>query len=153
MNRSIVRFLIAKLLLIEAALLVVPLIVALIYQEDAKVFASILGTMGILLFLGVLGTLFKPKNYHIYTKEGMLIVALCWVLWSFFGGLPFVFAGQIPSVIDAFFEMSSGFTTSGASYSHRYWSTYPLPTFLAKLRPLDWRDGGIGLCPSHHEQQ
>ena len=41
MNRSIVRFLIAKLLLIEAALLVVPLIVALIYQEDAKVFASI----------------------------------------------------------------------------------------------------------------
>ena len=75
MNRSIVRFLIAKLLLIEAALLVVPLIVALIYQEDAKVFASILGTMGILFFLGVLGTLFKPKNYHIYTKEGMLIVA------------------------------------------------------------------------------
>ena len=45
MNRSIVRFLIAKLLLIESALLVVPLIVALIYQEDAKVFASILGTM------------------------------------------------------------------------------------------------------------
>ena len=69
--------------------------------------------MGILLFLRMLGTLFKPKNYHIYTKEGMLIVALCWVLWSFFGGLPFVFAGQIPSVIDAFFEMSSGFTTSG----------------------------------------
>ena len=62
MNRSIVRFLIAKLLLIEAALLVVPLIVALIYQEDAKVFASILGTMGILLFLGVLGTLFKPQK-------------------------------------------------------------------------------------------
>ena len=46
MNRSIVRFLIAKLLLIEAALLVVPLIVALIYQEDAKVFASILGYDG-----------------------------------------------------------------------------------------------------------
>ena len=45
----------------------------------------------------------------------MLIVALCWVLWSFFGGLPFVFAGQIPSVIDAFFEMSSGFTTTGAT--------------------------------------
>ena len=90
MNRSIVRFLISKLLLIEAGLLVVPLIVALIYHEDAKVFASILGTMGILLLLGGIGSLFKPKNYHIYTKEGMLIVALCWVLWSFFGGLPFV---------------------------------------------------------------
>ena len=46
MNRSIVRFLIAKLLLIEAALLVVPLIVALIYQEDAKVFCQHLGYDG-----------------------------------------------------------------------------------------------------------
>ena len=69
MNRSIVRFLISKLLLIEAGLLVVPLIVALIYHEDAKVFASILGTMGILLLLGGIGSLFKPKNYHIYTKQ------------------------------------------------------------------------------------
>ena len=133
--------------------MVVPLIVALIYQEDAKVFASILGTMGILLFLGVLGTLFKPKNYHIYTKEGMLIVALCWVLWSFFGGLPFVFAGQIPSVIDAFFEMSSGFYNHGGLLFSQILEYSPLPPLLAKLRPLDWRDGGIGLCPSHHEQQ
>ena len=152
MNRSIVRFLISKLLLIEAGLLVVPLIVALIYQEDAKVFTSILGTMAILLFIGVLGTLFKPKNYRIYTKEGMLIVALCWVLWSFFGGLPFVFAGQIPSVIDAFFEMSSGFTTTGAT-SHRYWGLDPFSPLLAKLRSPNWRDGGAGLCSSHHEQQ
>ena len=37
------------------------------------------------------------------------------ILWSFFGGLPFVFSGQIPSVIDAFFEISSGFTTTGAT--------------------------------------
>ena len=51
MNRSIIRFLISKLLLIEAGLLVVPLVVALIYHEDAKVFGSILGTMGILLLL------------------------------------------------------------------------------------------------------
>ena len=74
MNRSIVRFLIAKLLLIEAALLVVPLIVALIYHEDAKVFASILGTMGILLFLGVLGTLSLNRRTTIFTpKKGCLL--------------------------------------------------------------------------------
>ena len=69
MNRSIVRFLISKLLLIEAGLLVVPLIVALIYQEDAKVFTSILGTMAILLFIGVLGTLFKPTTAFTPKKE------------------------------------------------------------------------------------
>lgn len=115
MNRSIVRYLLSKLLLIEAVLLVVPLIVAFIYREDWTVLKAILGTIGILVTLGFLGSLKKPKNYHIYTKEGMLIVALCWVLWSFFGALPFVFTGQIPSLIDAFFEMSSGFTTTGAT--------------------------------------
>ncbi|MBM7635625.1 TrkH family potassium uptake protein [Streptococcus saliviloxodontae] len=115
MNRSMVRYLVSKLLIIEACLLIVPLLVAFIYQEPIKVIGSIIGTMVILCTIGGIGMLFKPKNLHIYTKDGMLIVALCWVLWSFFGGLPFVFAGQIPSVIDSFFEMSSGFTTTGAT--------------------------------------
>ncbi|WP_057490403.1 TrkH family potassium uptake protein [Streptococcus orisasini] len=115
MNKSMVRFLLSKLLLIEAALLIVPLIVALIYQEKLATIFSLLGTMAILLFIGSMGIIVKPKNRHIYTKEGLLIVALCWVLWSFFGALPFVFTGQIPSIIDAFFEVSSGFTTTGAT--------------------------------------
>lgn len=115
MNKSMVRFLLSKLLLIEASLLLVPLIVSFIYREHYQVTLSILITIGILLLLGGIGSLFKPKNYHIYTKEGMLIVALCWIFWSFFGALPFVISGQIPSIIDAFFEISSGFTTTGAT--------------------------------------
>lgn len=115
MNHSIIRHILAKLLLIEAALLAVPLLVAMIYKEDATVFRSLLITICLLLALGVAGSLIKPKATKIYTKEGMLIVALCWVLWSFFGALPFVLSGQIPSLIDAFFEISSGFTTTGAT--------------------------------------
>lgn len=115
MNKSMVRYLLAKLLLIEAALLLVPLIVALIYKESSTVLFSILGTQSILLILGGVGVIVKPKNYHIYTKEGLLITALCWIFWSFFGALPFVFSGQIPDMIDAFFEISSGFTTTGAT--------------------------------------
>lgn len=115
MNTSMIRYILAKLLLIEAALLAVPLIVALIYQEDNLVFRAILITMSLLAGLGGLGIWFKPKRKRIYAKEGMLIVALCWVLWSFFGALPFVLSGQIPSLIDAFFETSSGFTTTGAT--------------------------------------
>ena len=115
MNRSMIRYLLSKLLLIEAALLIVPLVVATIYQEPAKVFVSIGATMAILLGLGLLGSFHKPKDFHIYAKEGVLIVALCWILWSFFGALPFVFSGQIPNIIDAFFEVSSGFTTTGAT--------------------------------------
>ena len=115
MNKSMVRFLLSKLLIIEAGLMLVPLIVAFLYKEPTSVTFSILGTIAILLGLGGIGSFFKPKNYHIYTKEGLLIVALCWILWAFFGALPFVFTGQIPSLIDAFFEMSSGFTTTGAT--------------------------------------
>ena len=115
MNRSMIRYLLSKLLLIEAGLLIVPVVVAAIYQEPAKVFVSIGATMTILLGLGLLGSFHKPKDFHIYAKEGVLIVALCWILWSFFGALPFVFSGQIPNIIDAFFEVSSGFTTTGAT--------------------------------------
>ncbi|MGT2741748.1 TrkH family potassium uptake protein [Streptococcus plurextorum] len=142
MNHSMVRYLLSKLLLIEAALLVVPLIVATIYQEEATVFKAIIATQGILILLGVIGICFKPKNYRIYTKEGLLITAMTWILWSFFGGLPFVFAGQIPDVIDAFFEISSGFTTTGATI---------LPN-VAVLSPslMFWRSfthliGGMGV--------
>lgn len=115
MNRSMVRYLLAKLLLIEALLLLVPLVVAIIYHESTTVLYAILGTQAILVFVGILGILSKPKNYHIYTKEGLLITSLCWILWSLFGALPFVFSGQIPNIIDAFFETSSGFTTTGAT--------------------------------------
>ena len=106
MNRSMIRFLLSKLLIIEAGLLLIPLIVAFIYHEPNQNLLSICTTIGILLAVGFLGISFKPKNHHIYAKEGVLIVALCWILWSFFGALPFVFSGQIPHLIDAFFEES-----------------------------------------------
>ncbi len=115
MNKSMIRYLLSKLLLIEAVLLLVPVAIAVYYRESSQVFTALFSTIGILVLLGGSGSLQKPKNQRIYAKEGVLIVALCWILWSFFGGLPFVFAGQIPSVIDAFFEISSGFTTTGAS--------------------------------------
>ena len=68
MNRSMIRYLLSKLLLIEAALLIVPLVVAAIYQEPAKVFVSIGATMAILLGLGLLGSFHKPKDFHIYAN-------------------------------------------------------------------------------------
>jgi len=48
-------------------------------------------------------------------REGFAIVAFGWLLISFFGALPFYFSGAIPSLVDSFFEASSGFTTTGAS--------------------------------------
>ena len=48
-------------------------------------------------------------------RDGFLIVAIGWIMFSFFGCLPFIFSGEIPSFTDAYFETISGFTTTGAS--------------------------------------
>ena len=57
----------------------------------------------------------KPKNKLIYAKEGFVIVALSWFVLSLFGALPFFLSGEIPNYIDGFFEVVSGFTTTGSS--------------------------------------
>ncbi len=57
----------------------------------------------------------KPEKTKIYQKEGLVIVALAWILWSLFGALPFTISGEIPFYIDALFETISGFTTTGSS--------------------------------------
>ncbi|MGT2771679.1 TrkH family potassium uptake protein [Streptococcus marimammalium] len=142
MNKSMVRFLLARLLIIEAVLLLVPLGVAFVYKESMTVISSFLITMAILLIIGGVGCLSKPKNFRIYTKEGFLIVALCWMLWAIFGALPFVLSGQIPNYIDAFFETSSGFTTTGATILN--------DTALLSPSLLFWRSfthliGGMGV--------
>ncbi|EGV15249.1 conserved domain protein [Streptococcus infantis X] len=62
MNRSMVRFLLAKLLLIEAGLLLVPVGIALYYRESNQVFTALFSTIGILVVLGLLGIIKKPKN-------------------------------------------------------------------------------------------
>ena len=134
MNRSMVRFLLAKLLLIEAGLLSVPLAVTLIYHEGWPVFTSLLATMGILIVLGLAGSIIKPKNYRIYTKEGLLIVALCWILWSFFGALPFVFSGQIPSLLTPFLRSALALPRQEQpSYPTR--PSFPTPSFFGGASP------------------
>ena len=93
MNRSMIRFLLSKLLIIEAGLLLIPLIVAFIYHEPNQNLLSISATIGILLAVGLLGSAFKPKNHHIYAKEGVLIVALCLDTLVLLWGSSFCFFG------------------------------------------------------------
>ncbi|MFR6119314.1 MAG: TrkH family potassium uptake protein, partial [[Clostridium] scindens] len=70
---------------------------------------------GILIVIYLLVGMKKPEKRTIYGKEGMVIVASAWILWSLFGALPFTLSGSIPSYLDAFFETVSGFTTTGSS--------------------------------------
>ena len=114
MNRKMVFFTTGQIVLLEAALLLLPTLVSLFYKEScAKEFlisAVIAAAVG-LLFLAVT----HPKNRVIYAREGFLITTLSWLLLSAIGALPFYLSGEIPSYIDAFFETVSGFTTTGAS--------------------------------------
>lgn len=105
-------YLLSVILLIEAAFLLVPMLVAAIYGEPVMPF---LITVGILVAVSLPGILQKPKNTKIYAKEGYVTVALSWLLMSLFGALPFTLSGAIPSYVDAFFETCSGFSTTGSS--------------------------------------
>lgn len=115
MNNKIIRYILSKILYIEAGFLLLPVIVSLIYKENYSNILSFLVTIFLLLLSGYLLGYKSDASGDFYEKEGFIIVSLSWILLSAFGALPFVFSGSIPNFIDAFFETSSGFTTTGAS--------------------------------------
>lgn len=115
MNKSVIKFIIGRILKIEALLMIAPLVVSLIYQEDSLYQFSFLIVILALFFIGYLLCRGEVNKRQLYAKEGFIIVSLSWIVLSFFGSLPFVISGDIPSLIDAFFETSSGFTTTGSS--------------------------------------
>ena len=113
MNYKMVLKTVGKLLQAEALLLLIPALVSIYFKENLIYIYGIV--IAILLVVGTLLTLPKPKTRRIYAREGFAIVSLSWILLSFFGALPFVFSGEIPSIIDAMFEVVSGFTTTGTT--------------------------------------
>ena len=114
MNRKMVFYVIGRILLLESALLVLPLAVSVYYWDGGQI--PLLLTIALSLGLGLLAVkLQKPDNQVIFAHEGFLITGLVWIIVSALGALPFVLSGEIPSFIDAFFETVSGFTTTGAS--------------------------------------
>lgn len=114
MNRRMVFYTVGQMIWVEALLLLLPAGVALYYRESC-IWGILLTVLVALLAGGVFRILFRPKDQVIYAKEGFLTVALSWIALSAIGALPFVFSGEIPSYIDAFFETVSGLTTTGAS--------------------------------------
>ena len=113
MNASMIRYILGYVLKIEAALMLLPCLVALIYREQEGWYYLVVAAGGLLL--GVLATWKKPVNSVFYLKEGCVSTALSWIILSLLGCLPFCLTGEIPSFTDALFETISGFTTTGAS--------------------------------------
>ena len=115
MNFSIIKNIIGKILILLAALMVLPLIVSFIYQEGITYYLAYIIPIIVLIVLGILLNIKKAKSSKMLVREGMIIVGLSWLMMSLFGCIPFILTKDIPNFFDAFFEMASGFTTTGAS--------------------------------------
>lgn len=113
MNRKMTTYILGRMLGVEAFVLLIPALVSVIYGEDG--WRAFLITSAVLLFLYLIFGRRKPQDSTIYGKDGFIIIASAWILWSIFGAMPFWISGAIPSYVDAFFETVSGFTTTGST--------------------------------------
>ena len=141
MNYAIVLRLLSYILLTEGALLLLPAVASLCYGEWF--------VMGVFLFTAALsalaGALFhrvKAKSQIFYMREGFVTTALCWLLISVVGAVPFVLTGCIPNPVDALFETVSGFTTTGASILP---AVADLPKGILFWRSFTHWVGGMGV--------
>lgn len=140
MNRKMVLHIISKILLVEAILMLPSVVVGLIYWERATM--AFIAPIIVLAVLGLTLGIKKPKNREIYARDGFFIVACAWVLMSLFGALPFYISGYFKNYIDCFFEVVSGFTTTGASILS---DVEALPNCLLFWRSFTHWVGGMGV--------
>lgn len=129
MNYKMTAYVLGKMLGVEALVLCIPAAVSLIYGETSDMAAFGITSAVLCVFFLLFGRK-KPENGRIYGKDGLVIVAAAWILWSVFGALPFYLSREILSYVDALFETVSGFTTTGStiltdiealSYGMNFW--------------------------------
>ena len=115
MNHKMMGRFIAQILFIEALFMLPALGISLYCQETAAVRGFLITLALIALVVIVLTLICRGAPSAFYAREGMVCVAVSWIVLSLLGCLPFYISREIPSYVDAFFEIVSGFTTTGAS--------------------------------------
>ena len=113
MNFASIANVMGKLLIVTGSTMAFPLICSLYYKGNDlySIFVSAI----IIILLGLPIWWVFRKSHELDIKDAFLIAVFGWVLISAVSGLPFMIHGSIPSFTDAFFEMMSGYTTSGAT--------------------------------------
>lgn len=115
MNFKMILRIQSWILLIESILMIPPLFIS-IATHDPEAINGFVVAIGVAVLVGFIGWLLtRNADRHFYAKEGMFATGLAWVVMSLVGCLPFFISGRIPNFFDAFFEIVSGFTTTGAS--------------------------------------
>lgn len=113
MNYKLIFKTLGKLLLIEAFLLIIPLITSFVYKEG--IYLAYLIPICIMFAISFSLSRLSCPIYKFYQKEGFFTVGLAWLVLSLFGSLPFMLSKTLPNFFSAFFEAASGFTTTGSS--------------------------------------
>ena len=108
-----ITYVIGTLLLVTGIAMLFPILISLIFQEgDLK---ALLISSVIAFVIGIPLWWFSPSNYELTFRDAVLIAVFGWVIISMVSTLPFILHGSIPKFTDAFFEMMSGYTTTGAT--------------------------------------
>ncbi|MEJ2593529.1 MAG: TrkH family potassium uptake protein [bacterium] len=141
-NTGVILKVLSFLLIIEAVFMLSGLLFAFYFGENIKpllISSLVTGTVGLSIWLSL-----NPgvSRKGIGKREGYLIVTLSWITVSFFGAIPFVLSGYIPSLTNAFFETISGFTTTGATILTDIES---MPRNLLYWRATTHWIGGMGI--------
>ena len=130
--------LLGRCLLVEAACMLLPLLVAVYYKEDPMPFAFavlIVSAAGFVLAL-------LPAERAFFAREGFVIGSAIWILFCLFGALPFYFSGHFGGYVNCLFEITSGFTTTGATVLS---DVELLPRSILFWRSFSSWLGGIGV--------
>lgn len=161
MNVKSISRTVGLILLITGIFQVFPLLIAVIDHEPRNILAYIESLCLILLIGSALLLFSRGGNRMFSAQEGFAATGLSWIFMSAFGALPFFLSGQIPSYVDAFFEMVSGFTTTGASIltdvealsrCNLFWRSFShwlggmgVLVFLLAVVPGARKNGGTGI--------
>ena len=115
MNYKMMGRFLAQILFIEAFFMIPALAVSLGYGESGPAQAFLITIVLVFAISVVLYLICRGAPSAFRAKEGLVCVSISWIILSALGCLPFYLSREIPSYVDAFFEIVSGFTTTGAS--------------------------------------
>ncbi len=140
-NKKVIIKILGFLLMLEAFFMFLSFLVSLLYDEGDSL-GLFYATMITLLTGAILFLLSWKSDPQILKREGFIIVSLVWIVFSFFGSLPYILSGAILNFTNAFFETISGFTTTGSSILN---DIEALPHGILFWRSITQWMGGMGI--------